>query len=827
MSSAVADGLRLLARKLVDEGHPLQAIKALHALLSQSLMPADEASVRLQLAQMLSEHTHNAVDAKKQLQRAVSFFDNAGGGKIWRRTTSAQRRHLSATRSLATEKNHNPTPRPQINQQDMIASQLPGDFALRARVLAALAGAHRALREPAAFERGALERGIDVCRAAAAARSDDWRSGARPVQDWAVYFRMRLADLDAREGNPAAAAAALKDAVTGGAAAGGGGGGGAVAAAGGRAALAASTPPNAAAAARQFPRFSEPRHRLPALLFRIQLAMARGDVDAARGAAEAAADLFAALDAPDAMPPEDEREQVLLLYAKLHFNVLQIMMYVRLGELETLLSQGGGGGGGGGGEEEAKAGGGGGGGGGSAADAAAGAAANGALGAVAYMQELLDATEGHSPPYEWLPREALAAVVHLLAVAVHRAGGAAHAREAARHADAGLAALAPALAALGCADAADAARAAAAGRSLPAPLVAERGLDRRDAARARLLLALRVLLGEARLQARLLATDLAGARAEAAAQMLLAGRFPGLLARLLPTVHLQAGLYAQAVGVWPAADAHFAAAVAGPADRPTAVAAAVYRALSHLAATPGPEAVARGATAMGPLYASAVGGGGGGGMGGGGGERPGDLTAEALAAAPGLAGNAERAASHVAVGLLRLRAGDVPAAKQRLQRALRLGHGRLRNQQLVAQVLHALAPVLADGGGGGGGGIDGGGGGGGGGSDGGALAASAGGPAGLSDLSGAESMLASSSTLCRGSGDVEGQTAALGLLAQLFSRPGGGRALAMAAPEQRRRAAQSGTYLAKKRAQLSERLAAAEGGDPAEHRAVLAWGLGT
>lgn len=71
MSSAVADGLRLLARKLVDEGHPLQAIKALHALLSQSLMPADEASVRLQLGQLLSEHTRNGSDAKKQLQRAV------------------------------------------------------------------------------------------------------------------------------------------------------------------------------------------------------------------------------------------------------------------------------------------------------------------------------------------------------------------------------------------------------------------------------------------------------------------------------------------------------------------------------------------------------------------------------------------------------------------------------------------------------------------------------------------------------------------------------------------------------------------------------------
>lgn len=736
----------------------------------------------------------------------------------------------------------------------MIASQLPGDFALKARVLAALAAVHRALHEPAAFERGALERGLDACRAAAAVRSDEWRSGARPAQDWAVYFRMRLAELDAREGNPAAAVAALEDAVAGGGGGGAGAGGGTAANATTptTAAAAATTTPTTAAAtatARQFPRFVEPRHRLPALLFRIQLAMARGDVEDARRGAEAAAELFARLDAPDAMPPEDEREQAALLHSKLHFNVLQIMMYVRMGEFETLLSQGGGEGG----EEE---GGGQGGGGGTGGGGTASAAAS----AVGFMEELLDQTEGSDPPYEWLPREAMAAVVHLLAVAVHRAGGSSQAREATKHADRGLAALAPALAALGCADAADAARAASAGRPLPV-LVNEHGIDRRDRPRAALLLSLRVLLGEARVQSRLLATDLAGARAEVAAQMLLAERFPGLLARLLPTVHLQAGLYAQAVGVWPAADAHFAAAIeagrrggggggGGPGaggaehgggggyggpDRPTAVAAAAYRALVCLAATPGPEAVARGASAMGPLYASAVGGGGAGGFGG---ERAGDLTSDLLAAAPGLSGNAERGASHVAVAMLRLRAGDVGAAKQRLQRAMRLAHGRLRSQQLLSQVLHALAPLLADGGAaggaGGGGGTDGGGAASQGG--GGAIAAAVGAAPGLSDYSGAETMLASTSTICRNGGDVEGQVAALELLDQLFGRmmntaagEGGLGAAGMGAgaAELARKAAQNSNYLAKKRAQLSERLAAAEGSNPAEHRAVLAWGLGS
>jgi uncharacterized membrane protein YgcG len=622
--AAIHDALRLLARKLLEEGHPLQAIKALYALLAQSLMPADEASVRLQLGQLLIEHTRNGSDAKKQLQRAVSI-----GAPNFSSPTPPT---LDARRRALTTKpppNTQPTTPPcKQKPQDMIASQLPGDFSLKARVLAALAAVHRALHEPAAFERGAFERGLETCRAAAAVRSDDWRSGG-PMQDWAVYFRMRLAEMDAREGNPAAAAAALEEAVTGGNAA-------AMPAA---TANAATATPNAAATNRQFPRFVEPRHRLPALMFRIQLAMARGDADDARRCAEAAASLFARLDAPDAMPPEDEREQQLLYYSKLHFNVLQIMMYVRMGEFETLLSQGAGAaeqeeqqqGGGAGGNS------GGGGGGSSGADAAVAAA-------VAYMEDLHEQTEEYDPPYDWLPREAMAAVVHLLAVSVRRAGSAGQAREAARHADLGLAALAPALSALGCADAADAARAASAGRPLP-PLVNEQGLDRRDMSRAALLLSLRILLGEARVQSRLLATDLAGARSEVAAQMLLVERFPGLLARLLPTVHMQAGLYAQAVGVWPAADAHFAAAIdtgrggggggggrgraqgmqggdasaaqpsyLGP-DRATAVAAASYRALVSLAALPGPEAVARGASAMGPLYANAVGGGGGGGGG--------------------------------------------------------------------------------------------------------------------------------------------------------------------------------------------------------------------
>jgi hypothetical protein len=205
-----------------------------------------------------------------------------------------------------------------------------------------------------------------------------------------------------------------------------------------------------------------------------------------------------------------------------------------------------------------------------------------------------------------------------------------------------------------------------------------------------------------------------------------------------------------------------------------------------------------------------------------------------------LPGNADRGASHLAIALLRLRAGDVTSAKQRLNRAMRLGHGRLRSQQLLQQALHSMAPLTADGGGGGG--TEGGGagdasqgGGVGGAAAGGAVAAPA-----HNDYRGAETMLASTSTMCRNGGNVAGQVAALELLEQLFARmmavaggggpggTGGGAAAAAAAePELARKAAQNSNYLEKKRGQLSERLAAAEGSSPAEHRAVLAWGLGS
>lgn len=67
----VENTLQLLGQQLTDSGHPLQAIKCYVALLSQSLMPTDEAATLLKLGQLLMEHTHNVQEAKQHLQKVV------------------------------------------------------------------------------------------------------------------------------------------------------------------------------------------------------------------------------------------------------------------------------------------------------------------------------------------------------------------------------------------------------------------------------------------------------------------------------------------------------------------------------------------------------------------------------------------------------------------------------------------------------------------------------------------------------------------------------------------------------------------------------------
>lgn len=78
-------------------------------------------------------------------------------------------------------------------------------------------------------------------------------------------------------------------------------------------------------------------------------------------------------------------------------------------------------------------------------------------------------------------------------------------------------------------------------------------------------------------------------------------------------------------------------------------------------------------------------------------------------------------------------------------------------------------------------------------------------------------MLSSSFALAKGAGDLNGQVAALSALQQVYT-----------AARREGPAAENANYLARKRCDLAERLAAAEGGGAGaaeEHARVLAWGL--
>jgi hypothetical protein len=72
-------------------------------------------------------------------------------------------------------------------------------------------------------------------------------------------------------------------------------------------------------------------------------------------------------------------------------------------------------------------------------------------------------------------------------------------------------------------------------------------------------LALRLMLLETRQQLNLLCSNFAAARVDAAESISVQQQFPKLLAGFEPTVHVQAGLYAQAVGMYAAASGHFMA----------------------------------------------------------------------------------------------------------------------------------------------------------------------------------------------------------------------------------------------------------------------------
>eukprot|EP00879_Flechtneria_rotunda_P015924 GHRR01016653.1.p1 GENE.GHRR01016653.1~~GHRR01016653.1.p1 ORF type:complete len:168 (+),score=61.57 GHRR01016653.1:80-583(+) len=93
-----------------------------------------------------------------------------------------------------------------------------------------------------------------------------------------------------------------------------------------------------------------------------------------------------------------------------------------------------------------------------------------------------------------------------------------------------------------------------------APTATDAAVDHTNIRDVRVLLMLQLLLQEARQQLHLLSSDFSAARQDVAQSMELLARFPSLLASLESSVHLQAGLYAQAVGANSAALAHFSKA---------------------------------------------------------------------------------------------------------------------------------------------------------------------------------------------------------------------------------------------------------------------------
>lgn len=70
-SKEVHSTLAALAVRFTASGHSMPAIKCYVAMLGHSMLPSDEAAVRLNLARLLLEHTLNMQEAKQHLQKAV------------------------------------------------------------------------------------------------------------------------------------------------------------------------------------------------------------------------------------------------------------------------------------------------------------------------------------------------------------------------------------------------------------------------------------------------------------------------------------------------------------------------------------------------------------------------------------------------------------------------------------------------------------------------------------------------------------------------------------------------------------------------------------
>lgn len=162
----------------------MQAIKCCVALLQQqSMLPSDEAAVRLNLARLLLAHTLNVADAKQHLQKAVRACCTCCCNDGSRSSSST---YTQTTCSAAYPRADRCWPSllllkavvrtcPHLSRrvllgrcslpplQDMLAAPLPGQQLLKCEVLAALGDAHKLLGE-ADFQRRCYAKGLEVCK---------------------------------------------------------------------------------------------------------------------------------------------------------------------------------------------------------------------------------------------------------------------------------------------------------------------------------------------------------------------------------------------------------------------------------------------------------------------------------------------------------------------------------------------------------------------------------------------------------------------------------------------------------------------------------------
>lgn len=148
-AAEVADTLHQLASRLAVDGHPMQAIKCYVAMLSQSMLPSDEAAARLRLGQLLMQHTLNMQDAKQHLQQAVCACVQTSHSFCFVLCPPADSMALIVLLLLLL--------------QEMLVMPLPGQHLLKCEVLAGLAAAHQVLGE-VDFQRRCYNKGLEQCK---------------------------------------------------------------------------------------------------------------------------------------------------------------------------------------------------------------------------------------------------------------------------------------------------------------------------------------------------------------------------------------------------------------------------------------------------------------------------------------------------------------------------------------------------------------------------------------------------------------------------------------------------------------------------------------